>query len=65
MKRDGRGRWIALLPTPPGMREAQGLSRLPGGLFFGYFLLATHKFVWNEFEQPQAGPKGESHGWFS
>jgi hypothetical protein len=21
------------------------------------------KFVWNEFEQPEAGPKGKVHGW--
>lgn len=23
---------------------------------------ANDKFIWNKFEQPQAGPKGESHG---
>ena len=44
-KRGGKGQWIALLPTPPGKREAQGLSRLSGGLFFGYFLLAMQKKV--------------------
>ena len=32
----GRGTRMSILPTPLGMREAQGLSRLPGGLFFGY-----------------------------
>jgi len=30
----------------------------PGRFVFGYFLLATHKFVWNEFEQPIGWPAG-------
>ena len=42
-----------------------GIKRQPGRLFFGYFLLATHKFAWSKFEQPKAGPKGENQGWFS
>jgi len=34
------------------------IKRDVGGLFFGYFLLAKHKFVWNEFEQPIGWPAG-------
>lgn len=48
----------------PNPRSA-GLKRHGGGLSFGYFSLAEHKFAWSEFEQPKAGPKGENHGWFS
>ncbi len=31
---------------------------MPGRLFFRYYLLATHKFVWSEFEQPIGWPEG-------
>jgi hypothetical protein len=28
-------------------------------------LVESDKFAWSEFEQPKAGPKGESQGWLS
>ena len=39
---------MCLEATPLGKREAQGLSRLSGGLFFEYFLLRGQKQVLKE-----------------
>jgi len=43
---------------PPTKARNAGSKRHPGRLFFGYFLLATHKFAWSEFEQPTGWPAG-------
>ncbi|MCQ8103782.1 hypothetical protein NP590_06665, partial [Methylomonas sp. SURF-2] len=55
--------FISLNPTYKACRNSTRFS--PGRFVFRYFLLATHKFVRSEFEQPKAGPKGESQGWLS
>jgi hypothetical protein len=52
-------------PKGDGQGGTECPKRQPGWLFFGYFLLATHKFAWSQFEQPKAGPKGENQGRFS
>ncbi|OAI05653.1 hypothetical protein A1353_10790 [Methylomonas methanica] len=39
-----------------------GKKRHPGRLFFGYFLLAVHKFAGSEFEQPIGWPEGRKPG---
>jgi hypothetical protein len=46
-------------------RGAEETSGVRVSFLFGYFSLDKHKFVWKEFEQPKAGPKGENQGWFS
>jgi hypothetical protein len=43
---------------PSSKARSAGNKRHPGGVFFGYFLLAKHKFAWNEFEQPAGWPEG-------
>jgi len=42
--------------NPVSSLRSAGNKRMWGGLFFGFFLLAEHKFVRNEFEQPIGWP---------
>ncbi len=43
---------------PCSKARSTGNKRHPGGLFFGHFILAKHKFAWSEFEQPIGWPEG-------
>jgi len=47
---------------PRSKARSAGSKRHPGGFFFGYFLLAEHKFAWSEFEQPIGWPAGRKPG---
>ena len=58
------GRIWRALPKPPPATKSVGIGQHPGGLFFGYVLLAANKFVGKAFEQPKGGPKGERHDSF-
>jgi len=44
--------------NPRQKLRSAGNKRHPGGVSFGDFSLAKHKFVWNEFEQPIGWPEG-------
>ena len=54
--------WEAPSGNPVQKLRRAGSKRHPGGLFFGYFLLAKHKFAWSEFEQPIGWPEGRKPG---
>jgi len=44
------------------LRAPLASKSAPGRFVFGFFLLAEHKFVRNEFEQPIGWPEGRKPG---
>ena len=48
-----------LIRASQGTHNGSLWASMSGALSFGTFSLGKDKSVWNRFEQPQAGPKGE------
>lgn len=49
---------------PEGESQGRG-SSIEGQEPLRWTLAESDNFAWSKVEQPQAGPQGENHGWFS